>query len=62
MLGAGPVGCELAQAFARLGSKVTLLDSAERVLPREDPEAGAILRAALEATGSTSAPDLDRGR
>ncbi len=51
VLGAGPVGCELAQAFARLGSKVTLLDSAEQVLPREDPEAGAILHAALEADG-----------
>jgi pyruvate/2-oxoglutarate dehydrogenase complex dihydrolipoamide dehydrogenase (E3) component len=38
VLGAGPIGCELAQSFARLGSRVTLVDMAERLLPREDPE------------------------
>ena len=38
VMGAGPIGCELAQAFARLGCRVTLVDMAERVLPREDPE------------------------
>ncbi len=49
VVGAGPVGCELAQAFARLGSSVTLLDQATRVLPREDPDASAILERALVA-------------
>jgi pyruvate/2-oxoglutarate dehydrogenase complex dihydrolipoamide dehydrogenase (E3) component/uncharacterized membrane protein YdjX (TVP38/TMEM64 family) len=38
VLGAGPIGCELAQAFARLGCKVSLVTHAQHVLPREDPE------------------------
>lgn len=38
VVGAGPIGCELAQAFARLGSKVTLVTHADRLLPREDLE------------------------
>jgi pyruvate/2-oxoglutarate dehydrogenase complex dihydrolipoamide dehydrogenase (E3) component len=38
VLGGGPIGSELAQAFARLGSKVTQVEMAERILPREDPE------------------------
>lgn len=38
VMGGGPVGCELAQAFARLGSKVTLVDMEARILPREDEE------------------------
>lgn len=36
-LGGGPIGCELAQCFARLGSKVTIIDIAPSILPREDP-------------------------
>jgi len=51
VLGAGPIGCELAQAFARLGSQVTLLTHAARILPREDPEASALLNRALQAQG-----------
>jgi pyruvate/2-oxoglutarate dehydrogenase complex dihydrolipoamide dehydrogenase (E3) component len=51
VLGAGPVGCELAQAFGRLGSRVALVDVAERVLPRDDAEAGALLHAALTDDG-----------
>ena len=43
VLGGGPVGCELAQAFARLGSQVTQVEMGERLLGREDPEASALL-------------------
>jgi dihydrolipoamide dehydrogenase len=38
VIGGGPIGCELAQAFHNLGSKVTQVDMAERIMPREDPE------------------------
>lgn len=51
ILGAGPLGCEMAQSFARFGSEVTVIESAAGVLPREDRDASAILRAALEREG-----------
>jgi pyruvate/2-oxoglutarate dehydrogenase complex dihydrolipoamide dehydrogenase (E3) component len=51
VIGAGPIGCELAQAFRRLGSEVTIVAQGDRLLPREDPDAAAILRAAFEAEG-----------
>lgn len=51
VLGGGPIGCELAQAFARLGSAVTLVEMAPRLLLREDPWASALLRQRLEAEG-----------
>lgn len=51
VLGAGPIGCELAQAFARFGSEVTLLEAAPRILGREDPEAAAIVERALVSDG-----------
>ena len=51
VIGAGPVGCELAQAFARFGSRVTLIERATRILDREDGDAAAILRAAFEREG-----------
>lgn len=51
VLGAGPVGCELAQFFARLGAQVALVDVAERVLPRDDADAASILADALSADG-----------
>eukprot|EP00418_Pyrodinium_bahamense_P071145 CAMPEP_0179096422 /NCGR_PEP_ID=MMETSP0796-20121207/44326_1 /TAXON_ID=73915 /ORGANISM="Pyrodinium bahamense, Strain pbaha01" /LENGTH=602 /DNA_ID=CAMNT_0020794141 /DNA_START=87 /DNA_END=1895 /DNA_ORIENTATION=- len=49
VVGAGPVGCELAQAYARLGTNVTLLGPA--ALPREDKEVQAVVVRALEADG-----------
>lgn len=51
VVGAGPIGIEMAQAFARFGSRVTVIDMAETILPREDPEAAAVVRKALEKDG-----------
>lgn len=51
VIGAGAIGCELAQSFARFGSAVTVLDIASRVLPREDPDAGAVVAEALVRDG-----------
>jgi pyruvate/2-oxoglutarate dehydrogenase complex dihydrolipoamide dehydrogenase (E3) component/uncharacterized membrane protein YdjX (TVP38/TMEM64 family) len=51
VLGGGPIGCELAQAFARLGSKVTQVEMLPRLLPREDPEVSEMVRKRFEAEG-----------
>lgn len=51
VIGAGPIGCELAQSFARMGSNVVILDRAPQVLPREDPDAAAVVASALERDG-----------
>jgi pyruvate/2-oxoglutarate dehydrogenase complex dihydrolipoamide dehydrogenase (E3) component len=51
VLGAGPVGCELAQFFARMGAKVALADIADRLLPRDHPDAGALLHDVLQDEG-----------
>jgi pyruvate/2-oxoglutarate dehydrogenase complex dihydrolipoamide dehydrogenase (E3) component/uncharacterized membrane protein YdjX (TVP38/TMEM64 family) len=51
VLGGGPIGCELAQAFARLGSAVTQVEMGERIMVREDAEVSALARAALQADG-----------
>ncbi len=53
VLGAGPIGCELAQAFARLGCRVTLATHADRLLPREDIEVSEQVRLAFERQGIT---------
>lgn len=53
VIGAGPIGCELAQAFRRLGSEVVLVDRGERILPKDDPDAAAILQTTFEAEGIT---------
>jgi pyruvate/2-oxoglutarate dehydrogenase complex dihydrolipoamide dehydrogenase (E3) component/uncharacterized membrane protein YdjX (TVP38/TMEM64 family) len=51
VLGGGPIGSELAQAFARLGSKVTQVEMLARILPREDPEVSEMLRAKFAEEG-----------
>lgn len=51
VLGGGPIGCELAQAFARLGSSVTLVEMAPRLLVREDPEVSTVVAASFVADG-----------
>ena len=51
VLGAGPIGCELAQAFARLGVKITLVHSGPRLLPHEDADASAVVERTLAADG-----------
>jgi pyruvate/2-oxoglutarate dehydrogenase complex dihydrolipoamide dehydrogenase (E3) component len=53
ILGGGAIGVELGQAFARLGSKVTVIEAAPTFFGLEEPEAGAALRAHLEADGIT---------
>ncbi len=53
VIGAGPIGAEMAQTFARFGSDVTLIERESGVLPREDPDAGAVVRKALERDGVT---------
>ena len=51
VLGGGPVGCELAQFYRRMGSLVTVVDPNERLLPKLDPDAGALLHSAFEREG-----------
>ena len=51
VLGAGPIGCEFAQIYARFGVRVAIVEAADRLLPPEEPEAGAALREAFEAEG-----------
>lgn len=51
VLGAGSGGCELGQAFARLGSDVTVVDEAANILPREDPHAAAIVARSMATDG-----------
>ncbi|MCV2875674.1 FAD-dependent oxidoreductase [Rhodobacteraceae bacterium XHP0102] len=53
ILGGGPIGCELAQSFARLGVQITQVEMADRVLAREDAEVSAALAAALTQDGVT---------
>ena len=51
VLGAGPVGCELAQFYRRMGTNVTIVDPNERLLPRIDADAGQLLHTAFENEG-----------
>jgi pyruvate/2-oxoglutarate dehydrogenase complex dihydrolipoamide dehydrogenase (E3) component len=51
ILGGGPLGCELGQAFVRLGSQVTILQRASRLLAKEDPAVSEAVQTALEVDG-----------
>ena len=51
VIGGGPIGCEMAQAFARFGSRVTLVELAPQILGREDQDAAGILQDALLSEG-----------
>ena len=51
VLGGGPIGCELGQAFARLGSRVSIVESLDRLLTKEEPASSRVVTAALEAEG-----------
>jgi pyruvate/2-oxoglutarate dehydrogenase complex dihydrolipoamide dehydrogenase (E3) component/uncharacterized membrane protein YdjX (TVP38/TMEM64 family) len=53
VLGGGPIGCELSQALARLGSKVTQVEMADSLLGREDADVSALAKEVLEADGVT---------
>ena len=53
ILGGGPIGLEMAQTYARLGAKVTVLELLPEVLPNEDPEVGRFIRERLAAEGVT---------
>jgi pyruvate/2-oxoglutarate dehydrogenase complex dihydrolipoamide dehydrogenase (E3) component len=51
ILGGGPIGCEMAQAFCRLGSRVSILQRDKRLIPKDEPEASTALFQALEQDG-----------
>ncbi|MGH7518502.1 MAG: mercuric reductase [Gemmatimonadales bacterium] len=51
VIGAGPIGCEMAQSFARFGSEVTVLNTADQILPREDADAAAVVERTMEGDG-----------
>jgi pyruvate/2-oxoglutarate dehydrogenase complex dihydrolipoamide dehydrogenase (E3) component len=53
ILGGGPIGCEFAQIFARLGAAVTIVGRNQRLLPKEDPEMSALIRKYLLEEGIT---------
>ncbi len=51
VIGAGPIGCEMAQSFARFGSRVSLIERGAHILPREDAEAAGIVQTHMERDG-----------
>ena len=55
VIGAGPIGCELAQAFVRLGVAVTMVSLDPRLVPREDPDAASVLAARFAREGIVTA-------
>lgn len=59
IIGAGPIGCEMAQAFARLGTRVTLLEASNQILGKEDRDAAEVLEAALQRDGVEIRTNID---
>ncbi len=53
VIGSGPIGCELGQAFHRLGTEVTLFASGDRLLPKEDPDAAEVIERQFISEGIT---------
>jgi len=53
VIGAGPIGCEMAQTFSRFGAKVTVIEEFDHILPREDREASNIVQASMKTDGVT---------
>lgn len=51
VVGSGPIGCEMAQSFARFGSQVTLYERGERIMPREDQDAARVVHNEFERDG-----------
>lgn len=62
IIGAGPIGCEMAQAFRSLGSEVTVLEAAGSILQNDDPEVSVILKEKLEEQGITFVFNADISR
>ena len=57
ILGGGPIGCEIAQSLARLGSNVTQIEMMDRIMGREDPEVSVLAKKSLEESGVTVLTD-----
>ena len=51
VLGGGPIGCEMVQAFGRLGVQVTVVEAGPRLLPRDDPEASSLVAEVFRREG-----------
>jgi len=51
VLGGGPIGCEMAQAFQRLGSQVTLVEAGSRLLPKEDDDVATLIAGQFQSEG-----------
>jgi pyruvate/2-oxoglutarate dehydrogenase complex dihydrolipoamide dehydrogenase (E3) component len=51
VIGAGPIGCEMAQAFCRLGSRVTVIEGGERMLPHDEPAASKVMAEVFTSEG-----------
>lgn len=59
VIGAGPIGMELAQAFQRFGAQVTVFSRNDKILPKEDPDAAGIIETSLRRDGVTFAYHAD---
>jgi pyruvate/2-oxoglutarate dehydrogenase complex dihydrolipoamide dehydrogenase (E3) component len=53
VIGSGPIGCEMSQAFTRLGANVTVVDMGPQIMPREDADLARVVQAQMEKEGTT---------